>query len=527
MRGSSVGSMETVQNSETAALWADGAPEIPTDRFPDGGLFDLAVVGAGITGLASAVLFARAGQRVLVLEGRTVGAGTTGRTTAKVSRLQGTQLQHIRSRTTAAVLPAYAESQRAAVDWLLDLADSSGLAVERRDAYTYAATPQGREAVEREYRLARSVGMPVDLIDDLDATAAALPFPTHGAVRLADQAQLDPRQLLAVLAAELRQSGGLLVERARVTGVRATRRRGEPVRVRAEVASDAAAATPLEVRAQHVILASGAPVLDRGLYFAKLSAHRSYAQAWRVPEEQLPDGMHLGVESPTRSIRTATRPDGGRLLLTGGNGHGVGRHPSPRRASDELAAWTEEWWPGAELVTEWSAQDHLTPHGVPFVGWLPRGAGKVYLATGFAKWGMTNGVATALTLVADVLGGGADWQKTLHQRVTLPAVIAAGIGENAAVGAWYARGWTRALRNRAPGSMPEGRGAVGRQGLVPTAVSRVDGTTNAVCAVCPHLGAIVTWNDFERSWDCPAHGSRFAPDGAVIEGPSRRPLGGR
>ncbi|CAN5203963.1 FAD-dependent oxidoreductase [soil metagenome] len=496
---------ETSARSETSALWATDAPAIATDAFPDESApFDVTVVGAGITGLTAALLFARAGQRVIVIDGRTVGAVATGRTTAKVSQLQGTLLQKIRSRNTAAVTGAYVDSQRAAFQWMLDFASTSKLAIERRDAVTYAATPQGREAVERELRLARHAGLPVDLIDD-----AHLPFATFGAIKLADQAQVDPLQLLAALAAELRAHGGMIVENVRVTGVHASRW------------DDAATVhtTSGDLPAGRVVLATGTPILDRGLYFAKLAARRSYAQAWRVPEEQLPDGMFLGVEEPTRSLRTARG-----LLLTGGNGHGVGRHPSPRRASDELATWTRRWWPSAEPVAEWSAQDYLTPHGVPFVGWLPRGGGKVYLATGFSKWGMTNGVATALTLVADVLGGGTDWQRVLHRRPTLPAAMAAGIGENAAVGVWYAKSWLGAMTHPAPSDTIEGHGEVGRRGVLPTGISRVDGEVRSVCAVCPHLGAVVQWNDFERSWDCPAHGSRFAPDGSVLEGPATRGL---
>lgn len=489
---------------DRASLWQRNAPEIAADSLPAGETVDLVVVGAGITGLTAAVLFARAGQRVVVVEARQAGAVTTGHTTAKVSQLQGTMLQRVRSRNTAAVFRAYVESQRVAFEWLEEFAAARGVGFQRRAAVTYAATPDGRTAVEREHRVARDAGLPVELIED-----AGLPFPTHGAVRLADQGQIEPLGLLAALAAELRSLGGDLVTDARVTGVGSSR------------FADAALVRTVrgEVRARRVVLATGAIPLDRGLYFAKMSAHRSYAQAWQVADDSVPEGMYLGVEDPTRSIR-----EGRGLLLTGGNGHGVGRHPSPRRAADELAAWTRRWWPGAEPVASWSAQDYLTPHGVPYVGWLPRGGGRVYLATGFSKWGMTNGVATALTLVGDILGDDAPWQRTLHRRITLPAALAAGIGENLAVGSWYARSWARALTASAPQRTIEGHGEVGRRGLVPTAVSTLDGETRSVCAVCPHLGAVVQWNDFERSWDCPAHGSRFAPDGAVLEGPAKRGL---
>ena len=175
-------------------------------------------------------------------------------------------------------------------------------------------------------------------------------------------------------------------------------------------------------------------------------------------------------------------------------------------------------------MADWSAQDYLTPHGVPFVGWLPRGGGKVYLASGFSKWVMTNGVATALTLVGDILGESAGWQRTLHRRVTLPAAFAVGLGENLAVARWYATSWARALMHPAPQQTLEGHGEVGRRRLVPTAVSTVAGTTNEVCAVCPHLGCVVAWNSTEETWDCPCHGSRFSAKGRVYQGPANSDL---
>lgn len=490
------------------SLWELDAPAIETDPFPaDDRPADVVVVGAGITGLVSAMLFAEAGQDVIVLEARRVGAGTTGRTTAKVSQLQGTMLQQVRRGVNAASMAAYVESQRAAFDWLLHFAEQHDVPLEHRAAATVALSPVEVDAVETEHRLARAHGLTTRLM-----RSSSTVFPAFAEVRLADQAQIEPLRLLAALAARFRAAGGRIVEDARVTGVRASRRSGEPAVLRTVRG---------ELRAEKVVLATGMPFLDRGLYFAKLAPRRSYAQAWRVPAEQLPDAMYLGVGEGTRSVRDARG-----LLLVGGNGHPVGRHPSPRRASDELAEWTQRYWPGAEPEVRWSAQDYVSPHGVPFVGWLPRGAGKVYLATGFSKWGMTNGVATALTLVADILGGSTDWMRTLHRRMTMPGAVATGIGENAAIGLWYAKSWARALRQTLPATAPEGYGTLGRRGVLPHGVSTVGGVTREVCAVCPHLGAVVQWNDFEQSWDCPAHGSRFSPDGTVLEGPATRGLAG-
>ena len=160
------------------------------------------------------------------------------------------------------------------------------------------------------------------------------------------------------------------------------------------------------VTADTVVLATGLPFLDRGLYFAKVTAHRSYVLAFRGAT-QIPHSMYISADQPTRSLRTALH-DREELLLVGGNGHPVGRHPvSPSELVTDLTDWTRRWFQGAERTHVWSAQDYVAHGGVPFVGKLPRGGGHVYLATGYSKWGMTNAVAAAMRISGELSGRGA------------------------------------------------------------------------------------------------------------------------
>ena len=307
----------------------------------------------------------------------------------------------------------------------------------------------------------------------------------------------------------MRALGGVIVENAHVTGVDA----GDPAVTHTSLG---------DVRSERVHLTTGAPILDRGLYFAKIKPRRSIGIAFAgVDETNLPSAMYQSVDDPSRSVRRYRDQ-----LVVGGNTHGTGRADSESALADDLAQWTESHWPNARARRTWSGQDYATPHGVPFVGYLPRGRGRIYLATGYDSWGMTNAVSAARMLVSDVMGDNSDWMTAIHHRATLPPAIAAGLGENAAVAWWFAKGWAKALTNPLlPGETPpEGRGRVGSEGFRPVARSTVDGATCAVSGVCPHLAGVVTWNDLERTWDCPLHGSRFAADGAVLEGPAKRGL---
>jgi nitrite reductase/ring-hydroxylating ferredoxin subunit len=213
------------------------------------------------------------------------------------------------------------------------------------------------------------------------------------------------------------------------------------------------------------------------------------------------------------------------LLLVGGNGHPVGRHSrNPSELIADLADWTSRWFEGAERTQVWSAQDYEAHGGVPFVGKLPRGGGRVYLATGYSKWGMTNSVAAALRIRGEIVDDEPPWARTLGTRVSKPA---SAIRYFRAMGVAAAQGWLSAElhplkeEDRTPA---EGTGVVGAERGEPVAVSTVDGRTCALSAICTHLGGIVRFNDLEKSWDCPLHGSRFAADGTLLEGPATSSL---
>lgn len=497
---------------------------------------DVVVVGAGLTGLTTALLLTRAGCRVLVLEARAVGAGTTGRSTAKVSLLQGDRLATLAERHDDRVVAAYAEGSAEGMDWLLRYLDDHDVPYQRREAITFATTAEGRARVEAELDAGRRAGVPVGWRRRTD-----LPVPVIGAIGLADQAQVDPLDVLGALAADVVTRGGRIAEGVRVLGMHHGAELGGLSR------RTVLRTTAGDVTADAVVLATGAPILDRGGAFARLHPLRSYACAFRVPEPP-PTSMALSVDPDPRSLRSAPAlagpglvrgpvvpgdpstpvpaavPD---LLLVGGAGHPVGRRPRTGQSVRALVEWTHAHVPGAELTHVWSAQDYATTDGLPLVGRLLPLDPRLYVATGYAKWGMTTAVAAALVLAADILNDRAprwaeSWRPWGRHELS-------GLGDaarlNAGVARWLAGGWTTprpAAGTRA--DPPEGQGGVERAGVRPEAVCTVGGVTRRVSGVCTHLGGVVTWNEVERSWDCPLHGSRFGPDGRPLEGPATRPL---
>ncbi len=496
------------------SLWKNAAPAaiapvpLPDDRP------DVVVVGAGLTGLTTALLLARAGRRVAVIEAGEVGQLASGGNTGKVSLLQGSVLSSLRKHHPASLVRAYVDANRDGAAWVRAFAEAEGVSFTTRTAVSYAQTDAGIRAVEAEERAAVEAGLSVHRL----VGGGDHPFPLVDGLALDDQLAIDPMALLRAMAARLVSEGGTLHTGIRATGVKTVR----------ETALVTDAGT---IAADHIVLASGTPLLDRGLYFAKTRALRSYGVAFDLPGE-VPDGLYLSVDGPTRSIRSVTPDDGPAgpaRLIVGGNGHPVGRSYSERAAVADLIDWTREHFPDAEPVAQWSAQDYESHDLIPFIGVMPRTGGAVRFATGYGKWGLALAPAAAQRLTAEITGipsgDRPEWMRTFAHRLTVPADIGRGGAENIATGWEAATSWAATQRQAVPVARPaEGEGTVAHRAMVPVGISTVGGRTRAVRAVCPHLGGVLQWNDAECTWDCPLHASRFTADGTRIEGPAVRDL---
>jgi nitrite reductase/ring-hydroxylating ferredoxin subunit len=281
------------------------------------------------------------------------------------------------------------------------------------------------------------------------------------------------------------------------------------------------------VTADDVIIATHFPFMDRGLYFARQHPERSYALGVWAEDHQV-NGMYLSTESPAHTMRSIPT-DEGEMLLVGGESHKVGQADEEERYA-KLEGWAREHWKVREVAYRWSTQDAMPVDGVPFIGKLNPGAKSFWVGTGFRKWGLTNGTAAARTLAARILGeplAGGELYDTL--RIT-PLQSAPGVLNEGFKDARHFVG------DRFRG--PDGEGAEALEELTPggdgkfvkvdgdlvAAARDEDGTVHTLSTRCTHLGCRVAWNRAERSWDCPCHGSRFAADGTVLQGPAVQPL---
>ena len=228
------------------------------------------------------------------------------------------------------------------------------------------------------------------------------------------------------------------------------------------------------IRAEKILVATHFPIWDRwGLYFAKQYQSRSYVLALEGVKEL--EGMYLDGSGNGLSFRSC-----GDVLLLGGGSHRTGKESAGWELLSEFA---RACYPGSREVSRWAAQDCMTLDGIPYIGRYSPRTPWLYVATGFNKWGMTGSMVSALVLRDLVLD-----------------------------------------RKNPDCSLFDPTRSILHPQLAVNALESVKHLLKPTAPRCPHLGCALEWNPWERSWDCPCHGSRFSEDGKLLDNPAKRNL---
>lgn len=487
---------------------SDRGDRIATDQWPVQPDFDVAVVGAGICGATTALLLARAGRRVLLVDAADpLVYSTTVHATVKGTVGHGGIPAEIERRAGREHALAYIRMNLWGLQRLEALAGEAAPGA-LQSASQAIHTPEHSyvSKLEANAELLREAGRPVRPL-------ATLPWPMESGYEIPDQYLMHTGLYLGGVLKAAHQAGVVICFDARVTDFEGS----DPV----EISTAAGSA-----RARHLVIASHYPFPLRGAPFARLSTKRHYA-VQLTTQRPTPAVMTHELKSSTVSTRRVTADSAHEWIVVGpsydtGTGR-IGEGDGERW--QELVEWADERLGVVSVQRHWATQDVTTPDRLPMVGKLTPTRDDVLMATGFGGWGMTAGTAAAHLMAAEIQGERHQWWPEWNpQRVGTVRAALDTATTQVHVSARLAKGLGRGLRASAD-DIPAGRGGIVRQGTRQVAVYRDEsGAVRAVSAKCTHLGCTVAFNADETSWDCPCHGSRFRVDGSVLEGPATKPL---
>jgi len=504
-----------VGNEHSKSFWIAEIPAIACSPLTANEQCDVAVVGAGIAGLSTAYELARHGRSVVVIDRGEIGTGMTARTTAHLATELDdfySELISVRGEDEARI---YHDSQVAAVNRIEAICRDEGIDCQfrRLDAFLIPTEEGPIEDLQEEYDACHKIGVDVQWSDQ-----APIPGLESGrCLRFANQARFHPTRYLAGLARAIVSRGGRIYSNSAYLDH--------------EEADDAVLLKidgGATIRTRAAVFATNSPVNATVAVHTKQEPYRTYVIAGAVPKRSVPDVLLWDTYEAYHYVRIQELDEGRDLLIVGGEDHRSGEADDMDKRFTRLSEWTRKRYPSfGKAEFSWSGQVLEPIDFMPFSGLSP-GSDNVYVHTGDSGQGITNGVAGSLTITALILGEGsrfADLLSPNRKSLTSATSVAEFARGQAGVVANFSE-YVRPGEIKSEDDLAPGDGAVMRDGMKKVAVYKSpDGTVIRRSAVCTHVGCIVHWNTFEKCWDCPCHGSQFAPDGEVLNGPAVRRLG--
>jgi glycine/D-amino acid oxidase-like deaminating enzyme/nitrite reductase/ring-hydroxylating ferredoxin subunit len=486
------------------SLWKATASPIQFSPLTEDRYADVCIVGGGIAGLTTAYILLKEGKSVCLLESLEIGGGQTGQTTAHFTAALDDRYFEIERMHGVEGAQLAADSHTQAINKAVDIVRRENIECDLKfvDGYLFAQGDPHKDVLMDELKAVRRAGL--NEITYLGSSPVS--FFSGPCLKFPDQMQLHPLKYIHGLCRAIQSMGGKIFTNSHVTKVVG--------------GADAHVSTASAiVNCKAIVMATNTPINDLFAIHTKQAPYRTYVLAFRIPKGSVPAALYWDTIDPYHYIRVAGENED--ILVVGGEDRKTGQDDYPEDRYDVLELWVRERFKSAEEVLyRWSGQVMEPVDCMGFLGRNPMDKDNVYIITGDSGNGMTHTTIGAMLITDLIQGRDNPWAKLYEpSRITLRAT-GSFLQENLNVAAQYTDYFT-VKKEPDFTQMPTDSGVVFRKGLrMIAAYKNKDNQVEFMAANCPHLGGVLNWNNAEKSWDCPAHGSRFDCHGRVIEGPA-------
>lgn len=468
---------------------------------------DVVIVGGGITGITAGYLLAKEGLKVTIIEAGKLLNGTTGHTTAKITAQHGLIYDELLHHMGKEKARQYYQANSEALNFIRHTIEKEGIKCDftPEDAYIYSTNQKYKWLLEKEYKAYQDLGIEGELLDSLPVN-----IKITKALSMKNQAHFHPLKYLSHFVDTILKNGGKIYENTTAIDVE-----GENTVITRE---------GFKASGDYVLACSHFPFYEgQSFYFTRMHAERAYVIVVKT-DKPYPGGMYISIDNPTRSLRPV-RINGENMVLISGETHKTGQGLDTMVHYKALEEFGEAVFGIVENKYRWSAQDLFTLDKVPYIGKISPSHPAILIATGYKKWGMTNGTAAAL-LMRDIILKRDNPYLALFSpsRFYADPSLRTFLEQNGDVAKHLIKGKFEFPVRHANDLFSGEGGVITHNAQRAGAYKDKEGNLYIVDTTCTHLGCETEWNHGDRTWDCPCHGSRFSYTGEVIEGPAKKPL---
>ena len=509
------------------SLWIDSIKESRKtyDKLKESKTTEICIIGGGLTGLTTAYYLTKAGKEVVLLEKNKICGSTSGNTTAKITSQHGLFYNYLLQSVGKARAKEYLEANEKAIQNIEDIIKDENIECnfERQDAYVFTQKQEEVEKIKKEVEALEYLGFESKFLEDIEVPIKEkqkegngdhinIQKKVLGAIQFKNQAQFNPCFYAQGLANKIEERSGKIFENSKVIDVK---KEGDMYEIITKEG---------KVNAKTVVIASHYPIINApGFYFMKMYQVTSYLIAVET-NQPLFEGMYINSEDPTVSLRTAKLGNKS-LLLVGGMDHKTGAKIDLKNSYKRLEEVAKQLYPDSKVVFYWSTEDCIPLDKIPYIGEFSNLWPNVYVGTGYKKWGMTTSNVAANIITDKILGKENPYEEVFKSTRLKP------IKNYEELGNMLKEVGYSAIINKLEKideyikDVKQGEGKIVEIESKKVGVYRdEEGKVYAVKPDCPHVGGVLSWNNLEKTWDCPCHGSRFTYEGKSIYDPAIKDL---